>query len=414
MGVIDEGRLERLLGGADLAWLVARVRKRIERGESLDTTVTLPDATSSQRAAVQRLLGRPPVQGRGLTVSLSTVDQLLRDSGASSAGLEAAITALTGELVDRRSAAAGLEQSWRLAFEPLYAAVEQRPELAEWLAGLGRSGLARRLAGTPAAAGPLLADLAAVVRELPTGGEPLGRFAARLTGRAHALDDGEPLATLVLSAARALSGLEPGSGAEWRREVWASVGVLRDELSASVLTLGLPGNPESATGRALGALRDDGQPAVLTLRQVVRDEIRVRTPWVFVCENPVVVSTAADGLGQDCAPLVCTNGQPSAAVMHLLRRLVADGARLVYHGDFDWGGIRIGNVVFDRLPASSWRFDAADYQATARAVPQRVHALSGPPVTASWDPALAQAMTTIGRALEEEHVLDQLLSDLAR
>jgi uncharacterized protein (TIGR02679 family) len=410
--MIDGARLERLLGGEDLAWLVVRVRKRMERGQTLDTTVTLPDATTSQRAAIQRLLGRPPVPGRALTVSLPAVDRVLRDSGASTAGLEAAIIALTGEVVDRQLAAAEVQQSWRLAFEPLREHVEQRPELTDWLAELARSGLIRRLAGVSSKAGPLLADLAAVVRELPAQGELLGRFAARVTGRAHALDDGEPLATLALSAARALSGLEPGNGTEWRRELWASVGVLRDELSATVLTLGFPGNPESATGRALGALREGGQPAVLTLRQVVRDEIRVTTPYVFVCENPVVISTAADGPGRDCAPLVCTNGQPSAAVIHLLRRLAADGARLVYHGDFDWGGIRIGNVIFDRLPARPWRFGAADYQAAAASIPQRGHALNGSPVAASWDPALGQVMTTTACAIEEEHVLDQLLSDL--
>jgi len=27
----------------------------------------------------------------------------------------------------------------------------------------------------------------------------------------------------------------------------------------------------------------------MTLRHVVRDEVRVETPYVFVCENPVVV-----------------------------------------------------------------------------------------------------------------------------
>ena len=45
-----------VLGGGDLAWLVARVRRRMERGEPLDTTVTLANASPEQRAAVQRLL----------------------------------------------------------------------------------------------------------------------------------------------------------------------------------------------------------------------------------------------------------------------------------------------------------------------------------------------------------------------
>jgi uncharacterized protein (TIGR02679 family) len=412
--VTDRARLERLLGGEDLSWLVARVRKRMERGESLDTNVTLPGATASQRAAVQRLLGRPPRPGHALTVSLAALDRLLRDSGACSAGLEAAIVTLSGEVVDRRAATAQLERSWQTGFEPLRAAVGQRPELQEWFAELSRSGLVRRLAGSPAQADPLLHDLAAVIGQLPASGEPLGRFAARVAGRAHALDDGEPLGTLTFGAARALSGLAPGSGAEWRREVWASVGILRDEVSTTVLTLGLPGTADGSTGRALGALREAGQPAVLTLRQVVRDQISTGARRIFVCENPVVVSAAADALGPDCAPLVCTSGQPSAAAMHLLRQLAAGGAQLVYHGDFDWGGIRIGNVVFDRLPARSWRFRAADYQATARSRTPYSHHLAGSPASANWDAALRPAMESTGTAIEEEHVLDELLADLAQ
>ena len=408
----DTARLERLLGGEDLAWLVSRVRRRMERGESLDTSVTLTDATAGQRVAAQRLLGRPPMPGRALTVSLSTLDRLLRESGVCPGGLEAAVIALTGGVIDRKARMAEFDRSWQRVFEPLYEAVEQKPRLSPWLAEVRRSGLVRRLAESPERAQPLLDQLAAIVLSLPAGGEPLGRFAARVAGRAHALDDGEPLATLALGAARALSGLESGGGAEWRREVWASVGLLRDEVSATVLTLGLPGDSRSATGKALSALHEAGQPAVLTLRQVVRDEIRAGAPLVFVCENPVVVATAADELGAACAPLVCTGGQPSAAVMHLLRQLASTGTELAYHGDFDWGGIRIGNVVFDRLPARLWRFDAASYQAVAGR--QRGLRLRGSPVSATWDPELRPSLEVTGYAIEEEHVLDELLADLAR
>jgi len=411
VGVTDPVRLERLLGGEDLAWLVARVRRRLESGASVETVVKLADATTRQRTAVQRLLGRPPVAGRTLTVSLPEVDRMLRESGTCPGGLQEAVVALTGEVVDRQAVTTALEQAWQRAFEPLSEAVVQRPDLAVWLAELRRSGLVRRLAGRPEVAGPLLDRLATIISCLPAAGEPLGRFAARVAGRAHALDDGEPLATLALGVARTLSGLEPGGGAEWRREVWASVGILCDELSTTVLTLGLPGNGSSATGQALGALREAGQPAVLTLRQVVRDEIAPGVRRAFVCENPVVVATAADELGPASAPLICTGGQPSAAVMHLLRQLAAAGTDLAYHGDFDWGGIRIGNVVFERLPARPWRFGADEYRSTATSL--HGPALSDSPVSASWDPNLRPAMESVGNAIEEEQVLDLLLTDLA-
>jgi hypothetical protein len=52
--------------------------------------------------------------------------------------------------------------------------------------------------------------------------------------------------------------------------VWAAVGVLCDELSSAVLTLGLPGDA-TVTGRMLSIARSDGQPVWLTLRQLAHD-----------------------------------------------------------------------------------------------------------------------------------------------
>jgi uncharacterized protein (TIGR02679 family) len=407
---LDRDRLKRLLGGVELAWLVNRIRTRLERGQTLHATVTLTDATAAQRAAVHRLLGRRPHAGGKVTVSLDAVDDVLRRSGACEDGLESAVVALTGPVTAKAAAAAKLERAWQEAFAPLEETVGHDARLASWYSGIRDTGLVRRLTVSPEAARPLLLDLAKVVRSLPGDGEPLGHFAARVTGRAHALDDDRPLATLALGAARALSGIAAGSGSEWRREVWASVGLLRDDVSSTVLTLGLPGDSRTPNGRALAAWRQVGQPVVLTLRQLVRDPPDCTAQLVSVCENPVVVTAAADRLGSACRPLVCTSGQPVAAVTHLLRLLTEAGAELRYHGDFDWGGLRIANAVIDRFAARPWRFDTASYLSVAA----RGHVLTGKPVTAQWDDDLTDALRTTGKAVEEELVLNELITDLRK
>ncbi|MDT0304851.1 TIGR02679 family protein [Streptomonospora wellingtoniae] len=415
---VDRERLHRLLGGEDTRWLVDRVRSRIARGRALTGTVTLARATDGQRLAVQRLLGRRPAPGRSLGVRLEAVDAVLRRSEVCPRGLAAAVEELRGPVAVRADAAAAEAREWDRVFAPLEGVCAPRKELADWCGRLRASGLARRLLGEPAGAFPELRRLAAVVGQLPAAGEGLAVFAARVCGDAHALDHGRPLGTLALSAARALAGLDSAanadSGAEGRREAWAAVGLLQDELSATVLATGLPGDTGTATGRALAEMRNAGQPAVLTLRQLVRDPVRPLdgAESVHLCENPAVVAAAADRLGPACPPLVCTRGQPGAAVLVLLRSLCRDGAMLRYHGDFDWGGIRIANALLRRLNWHPWRYSAADYRSAVGAGVSGE--LSGEPVAADWDAELAPAMSGAGRRVEEEAVLDVLLADLTQ
>jgi uncharacterized protein (TIGR02679 family) len=407
-------RLVRLLGSAELSWLVERVRRRAERGRPLHGPVTLGTAGPAERAAVDRLLGRRTRSGAALSVRLDDVDDVLRRSGVHPAGLLSAVVALTGPVHDRAAEAALRESAWQAAFVPLDEAADRRPALRPWLDGLRAAGTVRRLAREPDDAARLLADCGRVLEALPCEPTSLGRFAERVVGSAHGLDEGRPLTGLVFGAARALGGAADGDGAAWRREVWASVGLLRDELSSAVLALGLPGDPDSTTGRVLGALADAREPVVLTLRQLTRDPPRLRLHGreVFVCENPVVVAEAADRLGTSASPLVCTSGHPGAAVMALLRAAVAAGATLRYHGDFDWGGLRVANVVFGRVPCAPWRFDTAAYRSAVAVDTGR--ALTGVPAEAAWDADLGAAMRAAGRAVEEERVVDDLLDDLAR
>lgn len=423
MGDAERKRLNRLLGDPELQWLVARVRRRLELGRPLKGNVTLSDASTAQRQALERLLGRRPRSGGAVTVSLGAVDEVLRRSGVCPEGLAAAVVLLSGPVTVRANASTAEQMAWARAFAPLEDVIGRRVELADWLRGLQGSGMVKRLEPDPARARPLLQQLAAVVTALPAEGEPLGSFAARVAGGAHALDSGKPLATLALGAARAMAGLAPPgpdeSPAESRREAWAAAGLLCDELSSTVLTLGLHGERRTSCGQMLGVARASGEPVLLTLRQLVRDPPRwaadarnaLAGMKVRVCENPVLVALAADRLGTRCTPLVCTGGQPGAATMLLLRALIGAGARLFHHGDFDWGGVRIGNVLHARLPFVPWQFDTDAYtraSATAASSP-----LTGTPVSASWDSRLAETMHRTGLRIEEEVVLEDLLADLA-
>ena len=411
-------RLYRLLGGQEVAWLMRRARDRLEAGRPLTGTVTLPAATPEQRRAVERLTGRTSRSGVSLSVSLTEVDRILRGSGAAPGGLVEAVTRLTGPLRDRGRERADLAAAWAAAFAPLDAAVDGRAELARWREWLDATGVVRRLAPEPDQARLLLAQVAAVLGRLPSGGVPIGRLAAECCGDAHALDGGRPAGTLVLSAVRALAGLPFAAEgpADSRRAAWAAAGVHLDELSSLVLCLGLPGDARTALGRMLASCRDAGQPAVLTLRQLRCHDEPLRVTRVRICENPVVVAAAADELGARCHPLACVGGQPSAAGWRLLELLAAGGAEFGYHGDFDWGGIRIACAVRRRVSWQPWRYDHLAYDAAVSAARPLapLAALAGAPSATPWDPELAAVMQRRNVRVEEELTLDALLQDLSR
>ncbi len=400
----DGTRLRQVLGAPELAWLVQRARRRLAQGAA-GGSVTLAQATPAQRDAVERLLGRRAARGGSVTVRLDELDALLRDAGICDSLVEA-VEVLTGPLVDARAQRQEVEAAWAEVF-----AAGNGGQARPWLEELRTTGVLRRLCRNDrGVAGRLLRQALELERRLPAHGLPLAELAAAVTGDSHALDPGTPLGTIGV---RIAAGPESGwDNAEAWRDAWASAGVLCDELSAPVLTLNVRGDGQSLTDRALRLHAEAGEPYRVTTRQLLREPPTFASPstapTVYVCENPTVVAAAASRLGAAGAPLVCIEGQPRTAARVLLNLLAAAGARLAYHGDFDWPGIQIGNVVMRRHGAVPWRFSSADYRTARGGRP-----LHGAPVAAAWDADLQAAMLEIGRAVHEEEALDVLLSDLA-
>lgn len=409
--MVDEKRVRELLDRPDLAWLIKRVRQRLERGAALVGTVVLRNPTAVQRSAFDRLLGRPASRSTNLVLSLPQLQRKLREAGIAD-NLEEAVEALTGPVVNFRQARIDTNRRW----ERLFDGVEQRSadgRVHAWLSDIRTSGLLRRLAKQDIDTARALMEAALrLIERLPANGTPLAEIAASVSGDSHALDPGKPLATLATRAVLSITGVALEGGAEARRDLWAGVGVLCDELSAPVLLLGLRANPDSLAGQALQLHADHGEPYRLTIRQLLRHspsfDSSVVGPAVYICENPSVVAAAAHRLGVASAPLICIEGQPKTAACMLLDRLRSAGLRLLYHGDFDWPGLRIANHVMERFGALPWRMSPNDYLVAASdGIP-----LQGDPVLAAWDESLTETMLETGRAVHEEMVLDALLGEL--
>lgn len=407
---LDTARLQRLLGGAELAGLRQRLRARFRRAQPA-AVFTLTQLSAAERHALEGLLGRSASSAGSMRLSEQTLDQALARAGIA-ANLRSALETLDGPLESHA------ERAQRaLAWTELAARTmdSRLLNLLQTQAGLG---LLKRLATKPDIASAMIEAATQVLARLPASGMPLAQLAAAAVHDAHALDAGRGLAALVLRAAEATQPLpeEEAADASLRssedsrfRNRWARQGVAVNEFASPVLCLNLEADTDTVGGRLLGGARDAGEPLHLSLSLLLREppRWRVNSRQVFVCENPAIVAIAARRLGKASAPLLCTDGMPSAAQRTLLDQLSTAGALLRYHGDFDWPGITIGNFVMRRFGALPWRFGAADYRGR-----------SGKPlgpgaVVASWDQELAAAMSSAGYRLHEEVVADLLLEDLA-
>jgi uncharacterized protein (TIGR02679 family) len=395
-------RLRRILGGPELSWLVDRARARIARGAPLGGVVTLTSATPAQRRAVSRLLGRPVGHGTSLSVPLPAVESALRSAGLA-ADLRDAVESLTGPVPDRAAEQAQLTERRETArAAAMTCRHADQAWFAAWLAELSADGTITRL--IRADRDEVLAQAATVLDQLPATELPLPALAERATGDTKALSV-PPLPAVVLRALARWHAVDPPTTHAGRRTLWEMSGVIVDDLASQVLLLNVRASG-SPLGRWLTESAALGIPFRVTLHQLSTMPVLLDAGDIWVCENPAVLRAAAAALGPRCAPLVCTEGIPSAACHRLLAR--TPGLR--WRADFDWTGIRVVASAISQYRALPWRMSADDYLAALAA--GQSGALKGAPAYSPWDDRLATSMRESGQAVMEERLIELLLLDL--
>ena len=403
--------------GLDRLW--DALAQRLQRnGLAAEGSVTLSGLTRGERFALAGLIGRP-VDGERARLDLAVLDARIRATG-SAPGLVAATTARRGPLVDlpgrRADVVARRTAVWTLVREELVrCGMGSEPWVEAWIES------ARPVVTRVPAARATEAMTMAVrcIARLPWDGERRGRteLAASVVGNSHALDDGTLISTLVLRAIAARVGSASPASAADRRRLWHEAGVLGDEVSTTVLTLGLIPQGPSPVAEAVRLRSNAGCETHLTLRDLRRLDrwVSVGTP-VWVCENPRVLEAVMDAYSEGTrAVMVCIAGNPTFVVTSLLARLVEDGATLHYRGDFDWPGVAIANRVITDFGAVPWRMGRADYEAALAGAGRGLAdlpALEGRPVEAAWDAELTLSMERAGKSVHEEAILDLLVADL--
>lgn len=370
------------------AKVLSALCEHLEDGHSWGQSTLAIELTVQERREVRALLGTSwDSSGRGVTPHMIKA-RMLRQGLDPDAALRVFLGRdLNNRREQRREQRASAATERQQALVTLCEAGIDSTAAETWL---------RRKGLPPAGNGLLVAlaqSIAAVWRHLPWGADTimLSVLADAALDDPHALDRRSGrLGVDILRLADSTASEGTDFDIETWRSAWDALGVICDPLSSKVLTLNLPLTGAATACGITAAANRTGEPVWLTWRSLqggfaLDDELSGQDRRVYVCENPTVVTAAADALAAGSFPLVCTNGVPSGAVRHLLAGLATTGARLFIRADDDPVGQAIVEQLTALVPGSClWRYE--------RRSPDRA----------------AQ------RPLFEERVLIDLLADLAR
>ena len=390
-----------------------RIRDRFEKaGLQAAGRVRVSVTTREQRHALGDLLGRR-VNRDVVQIDLAVLDErLAQRSGVG--GLAEVLTVMYGRAPQNRPAARAARAEARELPLTLAAEVFDPSWSAEVISWLRDTGLLTFRADSER----VIRDAATVLTELtaqrldpqtPPPTRSRVELGATLLADAHALDRDRVLHAVVLHGLAAAAGVSVPESTGDRELLWAEFGVHPDVLSRTCLAWRLRSIGTGPTDRRINDACAAGDPIHLTEWDLRRIEaLRPAAPGesVLVCENPRVLEAFAEYEVFGWS-VVCTSGEPNLVVLRVLDQLVAAGAELRYHGDFDWAGVAIANRVIARTGAHAWLMSATDYVSAVRADGPP---LIGRPEVPSWDPELGAVMLTHGYAVHEESVLAHLIS----
>ncbi|OZC83040.1 hypothetical protein CH274_08860 [Rhodococcus sp. 06-418-5] len=253
-----------------------------------------------------------------------------------------------------------------------------------------------------------LAVATQVLALLPVDGMSLTELADLACGDTKALSGGGA-PKLVLDALSLRENVPRPVDPVGIRALWETAGVSADSVSSRVLVLGYRVDEAHTVARWLNDAADEGIPFPVTVDMLSRGPLTNSSSTVFVCENVAVLAAAARTLGSNCASLVCTDGQPSAAVHRLLASR-APGTTIRWRADFDWAGVQMVTRAISRYDAVPWRMDVDSYRRALDA--RNSEPLKGHRTDSPWDPELAAALRDSGRAVTEDRLIPDLLTDL--
>jgi len=164
-------------------------------------------------------------------------------------------------------------------------------------------------------------------------------LATRTTGDSHALDAGKPLSALCLQAIAQQQGLKLSRSADCRRQLWDSVGVVVDELSAPVLVLNLRGAASTLVGQLLNLMADSANHVILPFASFAGRTKRSSENGTSARSRFARIPASSQPRPSVSVRAACRSsaprGNPRPRRSFCSTFCAEAGCRLRYHGDLD-------------------------------------------------------------------------------
>ncbi len=194
-------------------------------------------------------------------------------------------------------------------------------------------------------------------------------FAAKISSDPHYFDENTASARLLQLFIKAHYGLTRKaaySDAEWKARILYRAGILKDDLSNTVLVYGIRAFLQDGSVHAgMEGFYRMKEPMQCTLQTLYRLDRICGQEDVYAVENPAVFANLISRYPD--RTFVCTNGQLRLSVLILLDMLSAK-SRLHYAGDFDPEGLDIAQRLKDRYKdrLSLWAYEPEYYLRAGR------------------------------------------------
>lgn len=424
----NEEKCASYLQNKDVHRFMLGARKRYESYGRVTGTVTIKNATKSEKEDMSRILARM-ISGCDIRVSLKEFVHALQETSFGEVDFSEVMNFYFKEVIQTAKEKA---EGKKKADEEFYSSLEEILEeksadtyVHEWLNRMvnekdsGYRILSKLRKENEEEAltvfSRITEGICRIIKEETTG-EEIAVFASSISGNPHFLDRGSDGANLLVSFLCFFFDTEfPKDTVSWY-ELFETAGLIKDEIAGSTAVYNLHLFRNAGKDRASEASYSYQEPFMLTagtLKNITT--VEAEGGYAYVVENEMVFTRLLKEIKDSKVTLICTSGQLSVTAQLLMQKMVESGIRIYYSGDLDPEGISICERLYEKYHdfIISWHMDETAYHACLS--DEKINESRLSLLKNVRHPILkktAMEMQSLKRAGYQENILELYLKDL--